>query len=131
MQRPKKGLSDPLAVLNDRLYKAPSQVGVWLSLVEHRVRDAGVAGSNPATPTIFNAHPEGDPSTAMGRRDTCAKRASPSQRCAYGKTSVGPPATVSDASTPDAPVAASCERESSCGWKSRKTCSNERVSGST
>jgi hypothetical protein len=33
------------------LYKAPSKVGVWLSLVEHRVRDAGVAGSNPATPT--------------------------------------------------------------------------------
>ncbi len=26
---------------------------MWLSLVEHRVRDAGVAGSNPATPTIF------------------------------------------------------------------------------
>ena len=27
-------------------------VGVWLSLVEHYVRDVGVAGSNPATPTI-------------------------------------------------------------------------------
>src|ERR1700722_4815978 len=26
-------------------------VGVWLSPVEHCVRDAGVAGSNPATPT--------------------------------------------------------------------------------
>jgi hypothetical protein len=26
-------------------------VGVWLSLVEHLVRDEGVAGSNPATPT--------------------------------------------------------------------------------
>jgi hypothetical protein len=26
---------------------------VWLSLVEHYVRDVGVAGSNPATPTIF------------------------------------------------------------------------------
>ena len=25
---------------------------MWLSLVEHCVRDAGVAGSNPATPTI-------------------------------------------------------------------------------
>ena len=37
------------------LYQARSQVGVWLSLVEHRVRDAGVAGSNPATPTIFPA----------------------------------------------------------------------------
>ena len=28
-------------------------VGVWLSLVEHTVRDRGVAGSNPVTPTIF------------------------------------------------------------------------------
>ena len=26
-------------------------VGTWLSLVEHRVRDAGVAGSNPVVPT--------------------------------------------------------------------------------
>lgn len=25
--------------------------GLWLSLVEHRVRDAGVAGSNPVNPT--------------------------------------------------------------------------------
>src|SRR3974390_1591599 len=30
-------------------------VGVWLSPVEHCVRDAGVAGSNPATPTSFLA----------------------------------------------------------------------------
>ena len=44
-----------LAGLGRLLYKARSQVGVWLSLVEHRVRDAGVAGSNPATPTIFPA----------------------------------------------------------------------------
>ena len=29
-------------------------VGVWLSLVEHTVRDRGVAGSNPVTPTIFS-----------------------------------------------------------------------------
>ena len=28
-------------------------VGTWLSLVEHRVRDAGVAGSNPVVPTIL------------------------------------------------------------------------------
>ena len=28
-------------------------VGTWLSLVEHSVRDAGVAGSNPVVPTIF------------------------------------------------------------------------------
>ena len=44
----------PLAALSGLPYKARSQVGVWLSLVEHRVRDAGVAGSNPATPTIFS-----------------------------------------------------------------------------
>ncbi len=31
-------------------------VGVWLSLVEHTVRDRGVAGSNPVTPT-FNSLP--------------------------------------------------------------------------
>ena len=31
---------------------AANDVGVWLSLVEHLVRDEGVAGSNPATPTI-------------------------------------------------------------------------------
>lgn len=30
---------------------AIGQVGTWLSLVEHRVRDAGVAGSNPVVPT--------------------------------------------------------------------------------
>ncbi len=30
-------------------FNAP--VGTWLSLVEHRVRDAGVAGSNPVVPT--------------------------------------------------------------------------------
>lgn len=29
----------------------PFVVGMWLSLVEYRVRDAGVAGSNPAIPT--------------------------------------------------------------------------------
>lgn len=39
-------------------YKNPSHagrqyVGVWLSLVEHCVRDAGVEGSNPFTPTIY------------------------------------------------------------------------------
>ena len=31
------------------------QVGTWLSLVEHRVRDAGVGGSNPLVPTISNS----------------------------------------------------------------------------
>ena len=31
--------------------RALQPVGVWRSLVAHRVRDAGVAGSNPATPT--------------------------------------------------------------------------------
>ena len=31
----------------------PSDVGEWLSLVEHLVRDQGVGGSNPLSPTIF------------------------------------------------------------------------------
>ena len=56
MQRPERPTEKPLlgrlATPETLLYKARSKVGVWLSLVEHRVRDAGVAGSNPATPTI-------------------------------------------------------------------------------
>jgi hypothetical protein len=32
---------------------ARSFVGEWLSLVEHLVRDQGVGGSNPLSPTIF------------------------------------------------------------------------------
>ncbi len=31
----------------------PSNVGEWLSLVEHLVRDQGVGGSNPLSPTNF------------------------------------------------------------------------------
>jgi hypothetical protein len=42
--------------------------GEWLSLVEHLVRDQGVGGSNPLSPTILNTindlHP---PSQAGGR----------------------------------------------------------------
>ena len=30
---------------------APAHVGEWLSLVEHLVRDQGVGGSNPLSPT--------------------------------------------------------------------------------
>jgi hypothetical protein len=37
----------------------PGWIGVWLSLVEHYVRDVGVAGSNPATPTISPASRNG------------------------------------------------------------------------
>jgi hypothetical protein len=29
-------------------------VGEWLSLVEHLVRDQGVGGSNPLSPTIYS-----------------------------------------------------------------------------
>ena len=32
---------------------ASSYVGEWLSLVEHLVRDQGVGGSNPLSPTIY------------------------------------------------------------------------------
>jgi hypothetical protein len=33
----------------------PGLVGEWLSLVEHLVRDQGVGGSNPLSPTIFSS----------------------------------------------------------------------------
>src|SRR5580658_983641 len=41
------------------LVDARSLVGEWLSLVEHLVRDQGVGGSNPLSPTILfcNLHP--------------------------------------------------------------------------
>ena len=32
----------------------PHYVGMWLSLVEHLVRDQGVAGSNPVIPTMIS-----------------------------------------------------------------------------
>ena len=34
--------------------KGLTSVGEWLSLVEHLVRDQGVGGSNPLSPTINN-----------------------------------------------------------------------------
>jgi hypothetical protein len=34
--------------------RSSSEMGVWL--VAHLVRDEGVAGSNPATPTTFSQH---------------------------------------------------------------------------
>jgi hypothetical protein len=40
----------------EAIYTPTSDVGVWLSLVEHLVRDEGVAGSNPATPTNKISH---------------------------------------------------------------------------
>src|SRR5262249_47735395 len=43
-----------LAVREPRRYKPRSNVGVWLSPVEHCFREAGVAGSNPATPTMIS-----------------------------------------------------------------------------
>jgi hypothetical protein len=39
--------------LNEPSWPAPSNVGEWLSLVEHLVRDQGVGGSNPLSPTIL------------------------------------------------------------------------------
>src|ERR1700689_2713992 len=36
------------------LITARSAVGEWLSLVEHLVRDQGVGGSNPLSPTNFS-----------------------------------------------------------------------------
>src|SRR5258708_228061 len=57
MQRPAAPPDGRLAGPRPLLYKAPSKVGVWLSLVEPGVGDAGVAGPNPATPT--NSFPAG------------------------------------------------------------------------
>src|SRR6476660_336208 len=63
-------------------------VGEWLSLVEHLVRDQGVGGSNPLSPTIFsqaNQIPSEsenysvcptDPLSPPGCRDTLAMRMS-------------------------------------------------------
>ena len=34
----------------------PTTLGMWLSLVEHCVRDAGAGGSNPLIPTIFQGN---------------------------------------------------------------------------
>ena len=35
------------------LLPAAKSIGEWLSLVEHLVRDQGVGGSNPLSPTIY------------------------------------------------------------------------------
>lgn len=45
----------PLLFQNEFLSstKGNDTVGTWLSLVEHSVRDAGVAGSNPVVPTTY------------------------------------------------------------------------------
>ena len=47
------GMQHPLSALRGEAARPAPTVGVWLSLVEHCVRDAGVGGSNPLTPTIF------------------------------------------------------------------------------
>jgi len=43
--------------------QASRSIGEWLSLVEHLVRDQGVGGSNPLSPTIlsicFNQYKQG------------------------------------------------------------------------
>jgi hypothetical protein len=47
-----------LYCLSSRRHVVPvvSSVGEWLSLVEHLVRDQGVGGSNPLSPTIIDQH---------------------------------------------------------------------------
>jgi hypothetical protein len=50
------------------LLVAARVVGEWLSLVEHLVRDQGVGGSNPLSPTNIFKHlniTSGFPSTSM------------------------------------------------------------------
>src|SRR5436309_1962588 len=62
------------AVQRKRCLGASSNVGEWLSLVEHLVRDQGVGGSNPLSPTnLFqNQRLAGTrPSTWFFRRIWC------------------------------------------------------------
>ena len=47
--------------------KASRSIGEWLSLVEHLVRDQGVGGSNPLSPTIIKSLME----TASSRLNQC------------------------------------------------------------
>jgi hypothetical protein len=54
-------------------------VGEWLSLVEHLVRDQGVGGSNPLSPTNFHL---------VFARVLDARRFPSSSRFSYGATPV-------------------------------------------
>jgi hypothetical protein len=57
---PQSGLATPNVIILDSSEVStahsapPHNVGEWLSLVEHLVRDQGVGGSNPLSPTIFS-----------------------------------------------------------------------------
>ena len=57
-------------------------VGAWLSPVEHCVRDAGVAGSNPAAPTILPS--------AYNDYNFCAQRNPPCKSCGPELARVNP-----------------------------------------
>src|SRR5207253_1583033 len=53
-QSPPTGLTRPvLPVTSSRPFAGNQDFGEWLSLVEHLVRDQGVAGSNPVSPTKY------------------------------------------------------------------------------
>ena len=43
-----------LMLARSRYFLSAGTVGEWLSLVEHLVRDQGVGGSNPLSPTIYS-----------------------------------------------------------------------------
>ena len=58
-------------------------IGEWLSLVEHLVRDQGVGGSNPLSPTILLSRAR----TSFAGRRNCIARAS---TCARGFKRDGP-----------------------------------------
>ena len=57
-------------------HMAPSNVGEWLSLVEHLVRDQGVGGSNPLSPTNLsnNLHRPHPPQDLVLCRSLCRNR---------------------------------------------------------
>ena len=69
---------------------------MWLSLVEHLVRDEGVAGSNPATPTNFPATPTGHAARYAGRnpRSAVANSLQLTRRFIYGRCKTRVPVPV-------------------------------------
>jgi hypothetical protein len=75
---PQSGLATPNVIILDSSEVStahsapPHNVGEWLSLVEHLVRDQGVGGSNPLSPTILDFWPsEKSDRTGICRSATC------------------------------------------------------------
>lgn len=50
---PHSKCGSPKGLVGSNPTSSANNNGMWLSLVEHYVRDVGAAGSNPVIPTIF------------------------------------------------------------------------------